>query len=158
MFQKVGSVQPPPFTTTAAPYSAVPLPSPPPAIYPSYYVTPPANILNGTMFPEGFLYGFATAAYQSEGAVKNDGRGPCIWDWATRQEGLSINILYYDVLTNFLKISSLMEPMARLLLWIETYSDTSLDILGDIIDLHYYLYKQDIQRIKAFGGNAYSFS
>lgn len=85
---KVGTVVPPPFTTTVAPYSAVPLPSPPPAIFPSYYVTPPADILNGTLFPKNFTYGFATAAYQSEGAVKTEGRGPCVWDWATRQEGL----------------------------------------------------------------------
>ena len=32
------------------------------------------------------------------------------------------------------------------------------EFLGDVVDLHYFLYKQDIQRINAFGGNAYSFS
>ena len=31
-------------------------------------------------FPNGFLWGTASAAYQVEGAVSEDGRGPSIWD------------------------------------------------------------------------------
>jgi len=31
-------------------------------------------------FPAGFLWGSATASYQVEGAVQEDGRGPSIWD------------------------------------------------------------------------------
>ncbi|CAJ2232848.1 Aryl-phospho-beta-D-glucosidase BglC [Companilactobacillus paralimentarius] len=31
-------------------------------------------------FPEHFLWGAASAAYQVEGAYKSDGKGPSIWD------------------------------------------------------------------------------
>ncbi|WP_422734655.1 GH1 family beta-glucosidase [Micromonospora sp. WMMD558] len=38
-------------------------------------------------FPEGFRWGAATAAYQIEGAVRDDGRGPSIWDTFSRTPG-----------------------------------------------------------------------
>ncbi len=50
-----------------------------------------ATLASGTAiegrFPEGFLWGSATASYQVEGAVKEDGRGPSIWDTFSHTPG-----------------------------------------------------------------------
>ncbi|UEG51903.1 beta-glucosidase [Mucilaginibacter daejeonensis] len=42
---------------------------------------------NSRMFPKGFLWGTATASYQVEGAVNEDGRGKTIWDTFSHQPG-----------------------------------------------------------------------
>jgi beta-glucosidase len=42
-------------------------------------------------FPEGFLWGSATASYQVEGAVKEDGRGQTIWDTFSHTPGKTHN-------------------------------------------------------------------
>jgi hypothetical protein len=81
----VGPVQVYSVNTTVSP---TPVPSsdsipPPPLHYPSF----PTGAQNPMMmtnsswaFPTNFFWGVASAAFQVEGAVKDEGRGPCIWD------------------------------------------------------------------------------
>ncbi|MER5441822.1 GH1 family beta-glucosidase [Streptomyces sp. NPDC002790] len=44
-----------------------------------------------TRFPEGFLWGAATASYQIEGAVREDGRTASIWDTFSHTPGKVLN-------------------------------------------------------------------
>uniref|UniRef100_A0ACD5VJH3 Uncharacterized protein n=1 Tax=Avena sativa TaxID=4498 RepID=A0ACD5VJH3_AVESA len=47
-------------------------------------------------FPDGFIFGAGTSAYQVEGGVAEDGRKPSIWDTYT-QQGYSVNKATGDV-------------------------------------------------------------
>ncbi len=64
---------------------------------------PPLPAIGGTAaggqrtFPDGFLWGSATASYQVEGAVKEDGRGPTIWDTFSHTPGKTVNGATGDV-------------------------------------------------------------
>jgi beta-glucosidase len=43
------------------------------------------------VFPPGFIWGAATASYQIEGAVREDGRVPSIWDTFSHTPGRTYN-------------------------------------------------------------------
>jgi beta-glucosidase len=45
----------------------------------------------GLQFPDGFVFGSATASYQIEGGVHEDGRGPSIWDTFSHTPGRVVN-------------------------------------------------------------------
>jgi beta-glucosidase len=51
----------------------------------------PQRAAGARSFPQGFLWGSATASYQVEGAVNEDGRGPSIWDTFSHIPGKTNN-------------------------------------------------------------------
>jgi beta-glucosidase len=50
-------------------------------------VTETVEAAEAIIFPDGFLWGAATASYQIEGAATEDGRGPSIWDTFSHTPG-----------------------------------------------------------------------
>jgi beta-glucosidase len=56
---------------------------------------------NNEAFPKQFLWGTATASYQVEGAVKEGGRGPSIWDTFSHTPGKVANGDTGDVADDF---------------------------------------------------------
>jgi beta-glucosidase len=56
------------------------------------------DVASGTrQFPKGFLWGTATASYQVEGAVAEDGRAPSVWDTFSHTPGKVIQNATGDV-------------------------------------------------------------
>lgn len=105
--QYVGPVSTAPVTSTVDP---TPVPSesltPPP---PLYYPPPPfpggAQVPlqarnESWKFPQSFLRGVSGSAFQIEGAVKAEGRGPSIWDVLTRIPGFVDNNDTADIANN----------------------------------------------------------
>ncbi|KAL0386000.1 UNVERIFIED_CONTAM: Beta-glucosidase 6 [Sesamum radiatum] len=56
-----------------------------------------AQNISRRSFPKGFVFGTASSAFQYEGAVKEDGRGPTIWDKFAHSFGKVIDFSNADV-------------------------------------------------------------
>jgi beta-glucosidase len=59
----------------------------------------PANLAR-QLFPQGFVWGVATSAYQIEGAVSDGGRLPSIWDTFSHTHGRVVDATTGDVATD----------------------------------------------------------
>ncbi|XP_047313628.1 beta-glucosidase 44-like, partial [Impatiens glandulifera] len=53
--------------------------------------------LSRESFPDGFVFGTATSAYQVEGMANQGGRGPCIWDTFVKIPGMEAEGANADV-------------------------------------------------------------
>lgn len=115
LWQQVGPVQSPPFNSTVSP-TPVPSPVPPPFSFSSQVTT--GNLSNAKL-PKDFVWGLASAAYQSEGAVMDDGRGPSIWDLLTHRvpgyvyqgaTGDIADLLYYTYPQDFARFAAFKIP------------------------------------------------
>ncbi|KAI4328528.1 hypothetical protein L6164_020876 [Bauhinia variegata] len=53
--------------------------------------------INRGSFPKGFVFGTASSAFQYEGAVKEDGRGPSVWDTYSHTFGRILDLSNADV-------------------------------------------------------------
>src|SRR6185436_14441570 len=57
----------------------------------------PMQTTSNREFPKGFLWGSATASYQVEGAVNEDGRGKSVWDTFSHTPGKTVDNATGDV-------------------------------------------------------------
>ncbi|CAI9628378.1 unnamed protein product [Alternaria burnsii] len=122
LWDMVGPIVTGPITTTVTP---TPEPTAYPQPDPQYYhalVGSGYPEAQGLKLPENFQWGFSSSAYQIEGAAKDQGKGPSIWD-----------LLAHRV-PNFVADNT----------------------TGDVVDQHYYLYKQDFARLASLGVKAFS--
>lgn len=72
-----------------------------PAVWAEPKATAPETHATPRMYPQGFLWGSATASYQVEGGVHEDGRGPTIWDTFSHLPGAVANGDTGDVSTDY---------------------------------------------------------
>ncbi|KAL5448673.1 hypothetical protein PMIN07_009293 [Paraphaeosphaeria minitans] len=110
--------------------------------------------LNGVKLPKGFKWGVSSSSYQIEGAAKDEGKGPSIWDVSV------LGIRRFDVhclMSLTLVYTSEVDADFGLQLLAHRVPNQVLDnSTGDVVASHYWLYKQDLARLKGLGMPAFS--
>ncbi|KAB5512243.1 hypothetical protein DKX38_029271 [Salix brachista] len=93
-------------------------------------------------FPDDFVFGTSSSAYQYEGETNKHGRGPAIWDTFTEEHtGTQSSILAFQI--------TVFSTFA------ERINDHSN---GNVAVDFYHRYKEDVQRMKEMGMDAFRFS
>src|SRR6202046_3637612 len=64
-------------------------------------ITDATGAANGRRSPDSFLWGVSTASYQVEGAAREGGRGPSVWDTFSHTSGKTFNGDTGDVADDF---------------------------------------------------------
>jgi len=96
-------------------------------------------------FPEGFVWGVGTAAYQVEGAYREDGRGASVWDVFTGAD--TVGMPGADC--SYCCRSAPCEPAAGM---------QSAGSTGNVADDHYHMWRSDVALMRAMGLKHYRFS
>ncbi|KAK4397154.1 Beta-glucosidase 16 [Sesamum angolense] len=126
---------------------------------------------NRNSFPEGFVFGAASSAYQYEGAAFEGGKGPSIWDNFTHKFPVSLGApAHHWVMAGDSPSPRIISNCAL------SYSETSSGgggiapfcggrgrgienrSNGDVADNFYNLYKEDVKFMKHIGLDAFRMS
>ena len=84
LWNQVGPVKTGPFTTTPNPTPEATAFGKPSNFHQLIRSSEPS--LDGVKLPKNFMWGVASSAYQVEGAAKDEGKGPSIWDLIVHRE------------------------------------------------------------------------
>ncbi|PQE24683.1 glycoside hydrolase family 1 protein [Rutstroemia sp. NJR-2017a WRK4] len=117
LWNQVGSIAVGPITTTVEPTpepTAYPRPGPYHPLVPTYDTS-----LNNSSLPDDFIWGLAASSYQIEGAAKDEGKGPSIWDLLAHRDynavadnstGDIVGSHYWLYKQDFARLASLKVP------------------------------------------------
>ncbi|TVU50374.1 hypothetical protein EJB05_01744, partial [Eragrostis curvula] len=108
-------------------------------------------------FPEGFVFGTASSAYQYEGAAMEGGRGPSIWDTFTHNHPgmyFAINLRVFSNPSCKPPIRDHCDLRMILVTQNKIVDRSNADVAVD----QYHRYKEDVNIMKNIGMDAYRFS